>query len=86
MALTTSEHAMLDAAWQRAEDERDFWDAQREMLMRQYPEEFVAVVKGEVVAHGPNLVDLVQQIGAAGHDVRTVWIEFLATDHHKFLL
>jgi len=86
MAPTLPDRATLDAAWQRAEERRAFWDAHRATLTQQYPDEFVAVFNGDVIAHDPDLMSLVQYVRAAGYDVRDVWIEFLATDRHKFLL
>ena len=40
----------------------------------------------QVIDYDPDLMSLVQRLRAGGHDVRDVWIEFVATDRHKLLL
>lgn len=86
MALTLPDRATLDTAWQRAQERRTFWDAHRAELTRAYPDEFVAVSNGDVVAHDPDLMSLVQQLRASGREVTDMSIEFMATDRHKLLL
>lgn len=86
MALTLPDRATLDAAWQRAEERRAFWDAHRAELTQTYPDQFVAVHRGDVIGHDADLMTLVQQLRAAGHDVHAIWIEFMASDRHKLLL
>lgn len=86
MTFSLSERAAFDAAWQQSEERRAFWDAHRAELVAAYPDQFVAVVDGGVIAADPDLLSLVQQVRAAGHELTVVWIEFMATDRHKLLL
>jgi hypothetical protein len=86
MTRTLPERAVLDAAWQHADERRVFRDAHHAKFVEAYPDQFVAVDHGEVIAHDADLLSLVQQLRATGHDLRAVWIEFMATDRHKLLL
>lgn len=86
MALTLPDRASLEAARQRFEERRAFWDAHRAELTQAYPDQFVAVHRGEVLGHDPDLMSLVQQLRATGYAVQDLWIEFMATDRHKLLL
>jgi hypothetical protein len=86
MALEVPDRAALDSALARAEKRQAFWDAHRVDFTARYPDQFVAVVDAAVVDHDADLMALVQRLRAAGHDVRSVWIEFMATDRHKLLV
>lgn len=86
MSSTQPDRAALDAAWQRANERRAFWDAHRAELTKRYPDQFVAVAGGEAVDHDPDLMALVQRLRVAGRDVRDVRIEFLATSRQKLAL
>jgi hypothetical protein len=86
MALNLPDRATLEATWQRAEEERAFWDANRARLSEQYPDEFVAVQHGEVVDHDPDLLLLVQRLQARGIGVPGVWLQFMATRNRPLLL
>ena len=86
MALPLPDRASLDAALKRADERRAFWDAHRAALIREYPDEFVAVAHGTVVDHDPDLMSLVQRLRAAGHDMRELWTEYMATERHKLIL
>lgn len=86
MALGLPNQASLDAAWRRAEERRVYWDAHREQHTQDYPDQFVAVLGGNVIGHDPDLMSLVQQLRAQGHAIHNIWIEFMATGRQRLLL
>ena len=63
--------------FQRARESRAFWDAHYRDLLAQYPDQFIAVNDGEVVARARHIWDLVQDLEARGIDSRDTWITFL---------
>jgi predicted N-acetyltransferase YhbS len=74
------------AALREAEAERSFWEQHAVELLRRFPDQFVAVRDGEVVASGAELPDLIAQLKAKGISPSGLWIRFLATDPRRLLL
>lgn len=67
---------------------RRFWHDNYEQLLRQYPEQFVAVTRsGEVAAADGDLVQLVEQLRESGMDPQAdVAIEFITAQGDSLLL
>ncbi|MBI5949891.1 MAG: hypothetical protein HY875_17275 [Chloroflexi bacterium] len=56
-----------------------FWDKHYRELLQEYPEQFVAVKDGKVIAADSDLATLVEELRARGIDVRTdVAIQFIS--------
>jgi hypothetical protein len=60
-----------------AEVEQEFWREHWEEMLARYPEQFVAVFGGNVIAHGSDLQDLCQRIAEAGLDPPSVWAKHI---------
>jgi hypothetical protein len=75
MPARMSEAAL--AAWRRAEEEQAFWDAHGAELVRQYPDQYIAVDAGQVVAASSDLQQVVAELGEKGLEPAKVWIRFL---------
>jgi hypothetical protein len=73
-------------ALQEAAHEQDFWNANAEALARRYPDQFVAVVDGDVAATGVDLDDLQRALAQKGLDLRRAWVRFLSSDPRRFVL
>ena len=67
--------------WERAEEEQRFWDEHYEELRSRHPDQFVAVVDGEVVATGRHLADIERELKAQGLRSGDAWLRFMAATH-----
>jgi hypothetical protein len=65
-------------ALEAAEREQDFWRDHYGELLQQFPDHFVAVREGAVVATNPDLQQLLESLKHQG-------IEFLATDPRRLM-
>lgn len=84
MAVPTLEPS--DALWQQAQAERAFWQRNHRTLLEKYPEQFVAVRDGAVVATAPNLDELLRLLERQGLKPTDVWARFItATRRATFL-
>jgi hypothetical protein len=63
-----------------ARAEEAFWRERYSRFLKQYPDQFLAVLResGEVVAADSDLLSLVATISDKGLDTRQVWVRFLA--------
>lgn len=91
MTSTVPDPAMSDErsyqeAWRRAREEQAFWNDHRAAYRREYPDEFVAVIDGKVVAHDPDYMALVQQLGTLGYALTDAWVQYMMTERRPFLL
>ena len=53
---------------------------------RKYPDQFVAVHGGEVVAASPDLESLLEQLAARSLRVQSVSARFVASNRYRYLL
>ena len=75
--------AMVDAA----EARQEFWDSRREEFRSEYPNEYVAVRGGHVVAHAPELRTLYAELDRLDFDpLRDVDVEFFWRDGIRLAL
>jgi hypothetical protein len=72
-------------AWEAAEHEQDFWRDHYGELLQQYPDQFVAVREGTVVAANPDLQQLLESLKHQGVEPTAVWVRFLATDPRRLM-
>lgn len=78
--MTTLPLDRMEAGWRDAAAERQYWDGHQEELMVRYPDEYVAVADGKLVAHAPTLAVLSARVLNAGYSMEAVWIRFLAAN------
>jgi|GEM_PF-1771403 len=71
---TREEVAAMDLELER---ERVFWTENAEELTKLYPEKFVAVYEGNVVAVDDDLFDVIRLTGEQGLRPRQVWVQYL---------
>jgi hypothetical protein len=76
---TTSELPVqeIHAALERMAQARAFADEHEAEYMAVYPDEYVAILGGKLIGHGPQAVTLIERLRAAGHDVAHVYLRFL---------
>ena len=72
--------------WEEARAEDAFWSQHLRELLRRYPDQFVAVANGMVVATSPSLGDLINELQRREIDIGRVWLRFMATDSRRFML
>ena len=72
-------------AWEAADAELNFWRDHYADLVQQYPDQFVAVRDGTVVARNPDLLQVVQSLKHQGIDPTRVWLRFLTTDPRRLM-
>jgi hypothetical protein len=73
-------------ALRRTKEERAFWDAHRARYMQEYPDEFVAVLDGKVLAHDEDLMSLMRKLKALGYELHEVLVEYMRTARRPFIL
>jgi hypothetical protein len=71
------------AAWEAAEAERRFWETHYAEYLERYPEQFVAVKDGAVVAASPDFMKLLQLLEQRGLTPTEVWVRLFSTDPHR---
>ncbi len=74
------------AALKQAEGETAFWAEHYQEYVRKYPDQFVAVHDGKVVATSPDLESLLEQLAARSLNVQRVSTRFIASDRYHYLL
>ena len=70
----------------RAKEEQASWDAHSARYMQEYPDEFVAVRDGKVLAHDEDLISLMRKLKALGYELHEVFVEFMRTARRPLLL
>jgi hypothetical protein len=75
--MTSTSPEDIRRRFERAREERAFWEANYLDLLARYPDEWIAVENGEVIARASHVWDLVQDLEAQGIEPRTAWITFL---------
>lgn len=73
--------AALDAAERRA----SFWHEHHGEFLERYPEQFVAVSEGQVVAADSDLDKLLGILQSSGVDPRQVWLELITADVRRVI-
>ncbi len=64
-------------AWSRADEERAFWRAHQGDYMEKYPNQFIALKDGQVIAHDISLDDLVTELAKHGLESTDVRIRYV---------
>jgi len=72
-------------ALEAAAREQDFWRDHYGKLLQQFPDHFVAVREGAVVAANPDLQQLLESLKHQGIEPTAVWVRFLATDPRRLM-
>ncbi len=86
MESITTDVAEVVEALRDADEDEAFWTSQFERLVRQFPDQFVAVRDGEVVAAASRLEDLLSALSARGLDPQQARIRFIPSDPSRYLL
>lgn len=69
-----------------AEANRQYLEAHREALERQYADEWIGMLDQRVVAHGTDRQKVWQAVVDAGGDPHSVFLEHLTTEEQVWLL
>lgn len=73
-------------AFERGEAEREFWREHWDDFVQKYPDQFVAVSNGEVIASSPDLMDLLAILERNGLGAKDVWTQFIRADWRSLVL
>ncbi len=85
-AMTTSPGLEgLGEAWAAAEAEDAFWREHYSQLLEQFPDQFVAVHDGHVVATSTDLQGLLQSLDERQLEPRQVWMRFVTADVRRVM-
>jgi hypothetical protein len=68
-----------DPIWQELEREDAFWDEHHNEFLRKYPDKFVAVKDGRVIAVADHLDEFDAEIERQGLNPREVWTHYFMT-------
>jgi hypothetical protein len=74
-----------DPIWQDAERERAFWREHYEEFQGKYPDQFVAVHEGCVLAHAYDIRDLILMLKDKGFEPTQVWVHSFPIVQHLAL-
>jgi Family of unknown function (DUF5678) len=72
--VTTSKAA---EGWHRADEERAFWQAHQRDFLEKYPNQFVVLKDGQVIAHDASLDDLVTELEKQGLESTDVRLRYI---------
>ena len=72
-------------AWAAADQEDAFWREHYRQFLDQYPEQFVAVHNGQVVATDSDLRQLIRILEKKRLDRRQVWVRFMTADPRRVM-
>ena len=67
----------IHAAFREAERDDAFWKKNYKRLLGQYPDQWVAVRDGEVIATSGDLLDIIARIREHGLEPSQVWLQYL---------
>ena len=73
-------------AWNEAEEERIFWQANYQKFLERYPDQFVAVRDREVLATSYDLRDLLVSLAEQEVKPEDVWIHFFESKPQAMML
>jgi hypothetical protein len=69
----------INARWQEAEQERLYWEEHYQEFLHRYPDQFVAVRDGRVVAVSDHLSGLTASLKELGLQPTDVWSHYFMT-------
>lgn len=75
-----------DDARRRWEIEQEYWREHWGELLQKYPDQFVAVLDDQVIAHDPDLVELIGILEKRGLKSTDVWMRFVDTGSRMLIL
>jgi hypothetical protein len=67
----------LARRFQRAKEEEAYWERHYPDFLAKYPDQWVAVHDGKLIARTEHLSELVQELERQGFDPRETWFTFL---------
>jgi hypothetical protein len=83
--LSARDQQAIREAFRRGDEEDAYWTAHYAELLKQYPEQYVAVDEGQVIATHPDPLELHRLLKAKGLEPRQVWVK-LITAHPRYLI
>ncbi len=86
MTIAAPDRDKILDAWKKADEEQAFWSSRYGELLERYPDRFVAVVNGAVVAADPDIERLIRMIEGQGLELTEVWIRFVTTNPRGLML
>lgn len=86
MSVQTPDRSEIEAEVRDAEAQRRYWEEHSTELGERYPDQFVAVLDGEVVASGNDLQELLYSLRAKGVDPLRAWVRFMTTRPRQMIL
>ena len=84
MEMPTREEII--AAFAEAKREQAFWQENYHRLAKQYPNQFLAVRDGEIIAVASDPFELADKIRALGFEPPHVWTRFISAEPMRLLL
>jgi len=74
------------AALREAQREQAYWTANERRLTADYPDQFVAVLNGRIVATAGTLEDLYTKLRDGNIEPRRAWLRFLSATPRQLIL
>jgi CII-binding regulator of phage lambda lysogenization HflD len=86
MTVSAKEKARMTRAWRRFDAEAKALDEHHEEWAKTYPDQFVAVYGGQLVAVSPDLETVLRALAKQGLRPAQALIRFMAKEPRRFLL
>lgn len=83
MASPTVEDA--ERAWQERQAKKQYWGEHYQEFLKRWPNQFVAVYKGDVIAVSPDLETVFEPTTNRGLPPQRLWLRFITDDPSKLL-
>ena len=83
--LSPQDQQAVREAFSRGDEGDAYWVAHYAELLKQYPEQYVAVHDGQVIVANSDPLELHRVIKAMGLEPRQVWVK-LITAHPRYLM
>lgn len=76
----------MRARFREADREVQWWADHQAEFVRLYPDQFVAVLNGEVMAVASDLSTLIAALKEKSITIQDVWVSFIETDPSRLIL
>lgn len=86
LAQVTPGLAGARKAWKDADAEEAFWHDHYAEFLQKYPEQFVAVLRGEVIAVGADLFEIAGLLESKAIAPASVWHRFITANPERMIL
>ncbi len=79
------EDAVLESM-RKFQENREYLEANRDRLKQQYPDQWIAILRREVLAHGDSPEEVIRTVREAGEDMDGMLVRSLSAEDRTWIL